>query len=145
MDDDHYYKINVKWDKERIGTLSSESLPQIRVATPPEFAKGVPGIWSPEHLLVSSVTVCLMTTFLAIAENSSLPFKSFDCEADGKVEKVDGKWMMSEIELKPRVEITDEKYREKTLRIIEKSEKACLISNSVKSKILLNPTLSVSV
>ena len=145
MDDVHYYKINVKWDKERIGTLSSESLPQIRVATPPEFAKGVPGIWSPEHLLVSSVTVCLMTTFLAIAENSSLSFKSFDCEADGKVEKVDGKWMMSEIELKPRVEITDEKYREKTLRIIEKSEKACLISNSVKSKILLNPTLSVSV
>jgi peroxiredoxin-like protein len=145
MDDVHYYKINVKWDKERIGTLSSDSLPQIRVATPPEFAKGVPGIWSPEHLLVSSVTVCLMTTFLAIAENSSLPFKSFDCEADGKIEKVDGKWMMSEIELKPRVEITDEKYREKTLRIIEKSEKACLISNSVKSKILLNPTLSVGV
>lgn len=145
MDDVHYYKINVKWDKERIGTLSSDSLPQIRVATPPEFAKGVPGIWSPEHLLVSSVTVCLMTTFLAIAENSSLPFKSFDCEADGKIEKVDGKWMMSEIELKPRVEITDEKYREKTLRIIEKSEKACLISNSVKSKILLNPTLSLGV
>jgi peroxiredoxin-like protein len=144
MDNLHYYKINIKWDGDRVGTLSSDSLPQIKVATPPEFDNGVPGIWSPEHLLVSSIAVCLMTTFLAIAENSSLPFNSFTCEAEGKIEKVDGKWMMSEIELKPCVEIPDEKYREKTIRILEKSEKACLISNSVKSTILLNPSITIN-
>ncbi len=143
MEDIHYYKVNLKWDEGRIGTIASESLPDMKVATPPEFPKGVAGIWSPEHLFVSSVNVCLMTTFLAIAENSSLPFNSFKCEANGKLEKVDGMFMISEIELKPEIIIPEEKYREKAGRLIEKSEKMCLISNSVKTRIILNPIISV--
>jgi peroxiredoxin-like protein len=143
MEDIHYYKVNLKWDEGRIGTIASESLPDMKVATPPEFPKGVAGIWSPEHLFVSSVNVCLMTTFLAIAENSSLPFNSFKCEANGKLEKVDGMFMISEIELRPEIIIPEEKYREKAGRLIEKSEKMCLISNSVKTRIILNPIISV--
>lgn len=144
MENIHYYNINVKWDEGRIGTLSAEALPDIKVATPPEFTKGVAGIWSPEHLFVSSVAICLMTTFVAIAENSSLPFNSFNCNAEGKLEKVDGKFMISEIELKPEIIIPEEKYMEKAGRIIEKSDKMCLISNSVKTKIILNPEIKVA-
>lgn len=144
MDNVHYYNINVKWDEGRIGTLSADSLHDVKVATPPEFPKGVPGIWSPEHLFVSSVAICLMTTFVAIAENSSLPFNSFSCKAEGKLEKVDGNFMISEIELKPEISIPEEKYLEKAGRIIEKSEKMCLISNSVKTKIILNPEIKVA-
>lgn len=143
MEDIHHYKVSLKWDEGRTGTIASESLPDLKVATPPEFPKGVAGIWSPEHLFVSSVSVCLMTTFLAIAENSSLPFNTFKCEADGKLEKVDGMFMISEIELRPEIVIPEEKYREKAGRLIEKSEKMCLISNSVKTRIILNPTISV--
>lgn len=144
MENIHYYNINVKWDEGRKGTLSAESLPDIKVATPPEFPKGVPGIWSPEHLFVSSVAICLMTTFVAIAENSSLTFNSFKCDATGKLEKVDGNFMISEIELKPEIIIPEEKYLEKAGRIIEKSEKMCLISNSVKTKIVLSPDIKAS-
>ncbi len=144
MEDIHHYKINVKWDEGRTGTLSSDSFAHIKVATPPEFPKGVAGIWSPEHLFVSSVAICLMTTFLAIAENSSLPFSSFSCEADGKLERVEGKFMISEIELRPEVKVKEEKYIEKAERIIEKSENACLISNSVKTKIILKPSILVN-
>ncbi len=144
MDNIHYYNINVKWDEGRVGTLSSDSLPNIKIATPPEFPKGVAGIWSPEHLFVSSVAICLMTTFVAIAENSSLPFNSFSCDAVGKLEKVDGNFMISEIELKPKVVVPEEKYREKAGRIVEKSEKMCLISNSVKSKIILSSEIKIA-
>lgn len=144
MENIHYYNINVKWDEGRIGTLSAESLPDIKVATPPEFPKGVPGIWSPEHLYVSSIAICLMTTFVAIAENSSLPFNSFSCKAEGKLEKVDGYFMISEVELKPQISIPEEKYIEKAGRIIDKSEKMCLISNSVKTKITLSPEIKVA-
>jgi peroxiredoxin-like protein len=143
MENIHYYNIGVKWDEGRTGTLSSDTLPDIKVATPPEFAKGVAGRWSPEHMYVSSVAVCLMTTFLAIAENSSLPFSSFKCNAEGKLEKIEGNFMISEIELKPEVVIPEEKYIEKTGRILEKSEKMCLISNSVKTRIILNPDIKV--
>lgn len=43
--------------------------------------------------------------------------------------------MMSEIILEPTVIINDEKDREKAERILQKSEAACLISNSIKSKL----------
>ena len=143
MDLVHNYTTTVTWENDRIGTLSSKTLPDIKVATPPEFPKGVPNIWSPEHLFVASANICLMTTFLAIAENSKFDFKSFKSEATGKLEKVDGKFMISEIEFKPIVIISDESKKEKAIRLIEKSEAACLISNSMKSKIILAPTVLV--
>ena len=143
MENIHLYNVNVNWDEGRIGTLSSDSLPDIKIATPPEFPKGVAGVWSPEHLFVSSVSICLMTTFLAISENSSLPFNSFKCDATGRLEKIDGNFMISEIELRPEVVVPEEKYVDKAGRIIEKSEKICLISNSIKTKIILSPEIKV--
>ncbi len=144
MDNTHFYEVNVKWDKDRIGTTYSPDLsPTIEVATPPEFPKGVAGIWSPEHLLVAAVNSCLMTTFLAIAENSKLDFKSFESMAKGKLEKVDGKFMISEIVLLPVVMIHNEADKERALRILDKSEAACLISNSVKSRITFQPQITL--
>jgi len=141
MEVKHYYNTEVEWTEGRVGKLKSTSFPSITVATPPEFPKGVPNVWSPEHLYTAAANICLMTTFLAIAENSNLEFSSFKSEGIGKLDKVDGKFMITEIELKPKVVIKNEKDKERALRIIEKSEKACLISNSMKSKIVLNPEI----
>jgi len=143
MDNIHTYTTTVTWEKDRIGNLSSPTLPDIKVSTPPEFQKGVPNIWSPEHLFVASANICLMTTFLAIAENSKFDFKSFTSEATGKLEKVDDIFMISEIELNPVVTISDESKKERAIRIIEKSEKMCLISNSMKSKMILTPKVEI--
>jgi organic hydroperoxide reductase OsmC/OhrA len=141
--DAHYYEVNVKWIEQRKGTLSAPTLETISVATPPEFPKGHPGIWSPEHYFVSAVNGCLMTTFLAVAENSKLSYKGFECKAIGKLEKVEGKYMISEIELAPRIVIENEADKDKALKVIEKSEAACLISNSIKSKIILKPLIEI--
>jgi len=115
----------------------------IEVATPPEFPKGIPGIWSPEHLFTAAVSSCLMTTFLAVAENSKLGFLSFRCASKGKLEQVDGKFLMTEILLKPTVVVKDEKDRERAMRVLQKSEANCLISNSVKSKVVMEPEVEV--
>lgn len=150
--DPHYYNVDVSWNKERKGIMCSPELNQfngeinscIEVATPPQFPKGVPGIWSPEHLFTAAVNSCLMTTFLSIAENSKLGFINFSCKSKGKLEQVDGKFMMSEVILEPTVIIADEKDRERTERILQKSETACLISNSIKSKITMIPTIKLN-
>lgn len=147
----HYYNVNINWNNERKGIMCSPELNLsngdinscIEVATPPEFPKGIPGIWSPEHLFTASVSSCLMTTFLAIAENSRLEFTSFSCNSKGKLEQVDGKFIMSEIILEPVVVIADEKYYEKAERVLQKSEAACLISNSIRSKVTMIPKIEV--
>ena len=144
----HYYNVDVNWNSERKGMMCSPELNSeegscIEVATPPEFPKGMPGIWSPEHLFTAAVSSCLMTTFLSIAENSKLSFTSFSCKSKGKLEQVEGKLIMSEIILEPTVTIAEEKDRERAERVLQKSESACLISNSVKSKVTMIPTIKV--
>jgi peroxiredoxin-like protein len=145
MANEHFYDVSVRWDAERKGIMTSEALPtKIEVATPPEFPKGMQGIWSPEHLFVAAINSCLMTTFLAIAENSNLKYKSFQSKAVGKLELVDGKYLMSEVTLLPNVVINAEADRERALKVLQKSEAACLISNSVKSKIVMQPQIEVA-
>jgi peroxiredoxin-like protein len=144
MSDQHNYKVNLQWNNDRKGTLSSPVLPnQIEVATPPDFPKGMAGIWSPEHLFVAAVNSCLMTTFLAIAENSKIEFISFESNAVGIVDKVDGKYAVTEIILKPKLVIPPSQHEDRAKRVIEMSEKACLISNSIKTKITLEPIIEV--
>lgn len=142
--DAHYYNVNLTWSADRKGELSSPELnDNVEVATPPQFNKGMEGIWSPEHLLTAAVNSCLMTTFLAIAENSKLEFVSFSCESKGKLEQVDGKFLMTEIILEPTLKIKNEADKEKAERILHKSEAACLISNSIKAKTTLIPHIIV--
>ena len=85
-----------------------------------------------------------MTTFLAVAENSKLNFKHFSCKSSGKLEQVDGKFIMSEILLEPVVTVTDVHEQERAMRVLQKSEAACLISNSVKSKVVMEPKVIVA-
>ena len=142
----HYYNVNVSWESDRKGKLTSPELKTaIEVATPPQFPKGMEGIWSPEHLFTAAVSSCLMTTFLSIAENSKLDFKSFSCESKGKIEQIEGKFLMTEVILEPTLVITNEADRGKAERILHKSEAACLISNSVKAKVTMIPTIKVLV
>jgi uncharacterized OsmC-like protein len=84
-----------------------------------------------------------MTTFLAIAENSKLEFTNFSCEAKGKLEQIDSKFLMTEINLFPYLNIKYEDDKDKALRILQKSEAACLISNSIKSKVTIEPKIIV--
>lgn len=136
--DKHSYNLSLKWNEGRQGIISSDVLPtKIEVATPPEFEKGVPGIWSPEHLFTASVLSCFMTTFLAIAEYSKLDFETFDCDAEGVLDKVEGKFLMTEINLIAKLKVNDPEKAEKAERVLVKSEAACLISNSIKTKVNL--------
>lgn len=147
----HIYNVSVAWNKDRKGVMCSpeldapvQSLGCIEVATPPEFPKGIAGIWSPEHLFTAAVNSCLMTTFLAIAENSKLEFSAFTSNAKGKLEQVEGNFLMTEVALEPTVTIAHEKDRERAERVLLKAEAACLISNSIKSKVTMTPKIVVN-
>lgn len=141
----HEYQVNLEWKEGRIGEISSPELNQkIEIATPPEFNQGVARIWSPEHLFTASVLSCYMTTFLAIAENSKLQYSSFTCQAKGKLEQVEGKYLMTEIHLYSELSINNPTDKEKAERILTKSESACLISNSIKSQVHLHTNILVT-
>ena len=101
------------------------------------------GIWSPEHLFAAAVNSCLMTTFLAVAENSKLEFVSLNSTAIGTLDKVDGKYMMTAVTLRPTLVIRNAELAEKAKKVLDMSEKACLISNSIKSTIIFEPVIKI--
>lgn len=139
MENHYSYTTEVEWTGERRGDLSAPHLPDLEVDAPPEF-KGHEGAWTPEHLFVAAVNSCFMTTFLAIAENSKLEFVSFSADAKGKLEKLGGQgFIMTEVVLRPKLLVSHARDVERAGRILEKAEKNCLISNSIKTETRLEP------
>jgi peroxiredoxin-like protein len=134
------YRTAVTWTEQRKGVISCAGKPDVQVATPPEF-KGHDGIWSPEDLFVASANICLMTTFLSVAERAGLAFTSYESAAEGKLELVDGKFQFTAITLKPVITLPAGGDASKAKELIEKAEANCLISNSMKAKVSLEPTI----
>jgi peroxiredoxin-like protein len=141
-DERHTYTTSLRWVAQRKGTLSSDGLPQMEVATPPQFPGGHPGIWSPEHLFVAAAEVCLMTTFLAIAESSKLEYTEYSSQAEGTLEKTDQGYMVTEIVIRPRLVIRDSAALDRARRIMEKAEQHCLISKSMKTRVRVEADVS---
>lgn len=143
MNEEYSYSTEVEWTGERHGDLRAPILPELHVDAPPEF-RGHDGVWTPEHLFVASVNSCFMTTFLAIAENSKLDIVSFKASATGKLQKLDKRgFVMTEITLHPALVISNARDFERANRILEKAEKHCLISNSIRSETKLEPEVRV--
>ena len=141
----HTYEVNLKWTGKTKGILSSTILPkEIEMETPPDYSNGTEGMWTPEHLLIAKINSCLMSTFLTIAENSSLEFISYESKSICTVEIIRGKYFIIEIVLKPKVIIPYSQKPERVKHILEMSKNVCLISNAIKTPIRLDPEIIVS-
>jgi len=130
------YRTSLKWTERKMGMLSSTGKPDVQVSTPPEF-KGHEGIWSPEDLFVASVNACVMSTFLALAERAGLAFMSYESDAEGRIELVEGKLQVTSVTLTPRVTVKSSGDVDKTKELLTKAESNCLISNSVKTHVTM--------
>ncbi|MEX2280039.1 MAG: OsmC family protein [Acidimicrobiia bacterium] len=144
MIDTHDYPLHLDGTGPKTGMFSSdEALPKLDVASPPEF--GGPGAtWSPEHLFVAAVSSCLMTTFRTIAELSNLEVVDYSDDPVGHLVREESLYRIESITLRPRVVIADPDKVDKAWRLLEKAERACLISRSVSSEIRLEGTVEVS-
>jgi len=82
-----------------------------------------------------------MTTFLYYAERENLKFLSYESSAEGILEKSERGLIFSSIEVVPKISVTLADDIEKTKNLLALSEKNCLISNSIKSKITVRPEI----
>ncbi len=134
---DYRYYTNGTWTGGRNGTVSAEGVAQtMRFTAPPEFM-GEAGTWTPEHLLAASVASCFVTTFNAIAEHSKFEFLSLKVEIEAILAKEQGGYSITRIVVQPVLEIAETTDQERAIRLLEKAERACLISRSLKSQIEL--------
>ncbi len=135
------YAVTVRWTGEKKGTLAVAGKPSVETATPPEF-KGHEGIWSPEDLFVAAVNSCVMTTFLAFAERAGLAFTSYESEAEGLLEFVENRLVFTKIAVRPRIALGPGEDRAKADEILRKAERNCLVSNSLRTEVTLEPEVA---
>lgn len=137
-----HYEVKTRWTEQRRGLLAAEGKPTLEVASPPEF-KGHPGIWTPEDLLVAAVNACTMTTFLAFAARQGIQPVGYECDASGTLEMVEGKFRFTRVVLHPRIVVARHEDVSKAQTAFHDAEAACLVANSLLTKVEGEPEILV--
>jgi OsmC-like protein len=71
-------------------------------------------------------------------------FDGVEVPVEGKIEKLEGGFRFTKITLRPEVTIPREEDRERTGRVLEKAERVCLVSRSLNSAVVLEPTILIA-
>lgn len=139
----HRYAIDLAAGPEAYGELSSTGAPSFPTAPPREF--GGPGdAWSPEQLLLGAVGTCFLFTFRAVAAASGFAFERLDVHCRGTVDRVDHVTRFTEIVVQPRLTLSGQADRDRAMRLLEKAERACLVTASLSTPTRLEPTVETA-
>lgn len=132
----HVYTARLTGGAEGYAVVTATGVPELRTAPPADF-DGPGDAWSPEQFLMAAVETCLLFTFRAVAQASKLEFTSLEVSGEGTVDRKDGATRFTQIVLRPRLTLPPGADRARALRVLEKSEKACLISASLSTPVRL--------
>ena len=139
----HHYTVTAAGAGGGDVELTAERLPSLRSASPAEF--GGPGDrWSPETLLVGAVADCFILTFRAVAHASRLPWMSLACNVTGTLDRVDRVVQFTHVDIKARLTVPEGTDLNQARRALEKAERGCLISNSLKSEVRMSPEVELA-
>jgi organic hydroperoxide reductase OsmC/OhrA len=127
----HRYTVSAQAEAEGEVRLEGARLPALASAAPAEF--GGPGDrWSPETLLVAALADCFTLGFRAIAKASKLEWRSLRCEVEGKLERVERATQFTGFEVRATLRVPSGTDEARARSLLEKAERTCFISNSLK-------------
>ncbi|NIB42883.1 OsmC family peroxiredoxin [Pseudomaricurvus alkylphenolicus] len=138
----HHYQVSFSATPESGPIGGTGDLPKIELAPPVQF-DGPGNQWSPEELLMASLSSCLILSFKAIARTSSLAWVNIECRTRGTLDRVDGLNRFTEILSEVVLTIPDTAQPEKARRLVEKAEQTCFIANSLNGDKRLSCELHV--
>ena len=133
----HHYEVRLAGGPTGYAELSTPGVPGLRTAPPEEF--GGPGdAWSPEHLFLGSIQACFLFTIRAVAARSSIEFTQLDLDVTGTVDRMDHVTRFTEIVVHARMTVPLGTDVERAKQILERGKKACLVSASLATPVLLD-------
>lgn len=136
----HRFEVKIAGGPEGHASVAMSGAPTLQSAPPTEF--GGPGdAWSPEHFTLAAVATCFLFTLRVVAPASRLAFTQAAVTAEGTVDRQDGTIRFTEIVLRARVAVPPGVDRERAIRVLEKSERACLVTASLATPVRLIPEI----
>ena len=132
----HTYTVTASGGPAGAVEVASADLPTLSTAPPPQF-DGPGGLWSPETLLCAAVANCLILTFRAVARASKFEWLELECRTDAVLERVEGVTRFTRYVTRAQIELPAGGDADRARLLLEKSEHACLVTNSLLGERLL--------
>jgi len=131
----HQYRVQLVSAAGRTVLGGGGRRPDIVGGPPPEF-DGSDESWSPEHLLLSAVVLCLKTTFDAVAGRARLPVAGYDSAVEGVLDKTAAGLRFTSIRVHVSVRVA-EADAARVRPLLETAERHCIVSNALQTKVEL--------
>lgn len=136
----HLYRVTASGAAAGRVVLRHEGVEPIESSPPVEF--GGPGdAWSPEGLLVAAVADCFILTFRAVARAAKLEWSDLMVRVEGTLERRDGVTAFTAFHVHATLGVDATIDEAQARAALERAERGCLISNSLKAPVHLETTL----
>lgn len=149
----HVYEIRVDWTGNtgegtktyraygRDHVITAPGKPALAGSSDPAF-RGDPSRYSPEDLLVASLSSCHMLWYLHLCAVNQIVVIDYQDNATGLMdEQADGAGAFAAVVLRPQVTLTAGSDATKALALHEEAHRFCFIANSVKFPVKLEPCI----
>jgi organic hydroperoxide reductase OsmC/OhrA len=129
-------------------TVSRTFASRARVEAPPRASlhggsssefDGDVSSWSPEHLMLSSLGLCMLTTFEAVAMRDGIEIVTWNATVNGSVEPSPEGLQFSSIVLGLDMELKGD--LENVEKTIEDAKQSCLVLNSLRVPVVVETTI----
>jgi organic hydroperoxide reductase OsmC/OhrA len=148
---EHHYAAHLIWTGAAQGPTSSYEAysrafrvevagkPPLEGSADPTF-RGDPSRYTPEDLLVVSLSACHMLSYLHLCASAGIEVVSYEDRATGTMAIKDRRMRFTDVLLAPRVTIA-RGDRAKAIALHEEAHAACFIANSVNFPVRHEPTV----
>jgi organic hydroperoxide reductase OsmC/OhrA len=125
-------------------TISRTFASRARVEAPPRTSlhggpssafDGDAASWSPEHLVLSSLGICMLTTFEAFAARDGIELSQWNATVHGTVERTPEGLMFTSIVLSIDMEISGRV--DNVGKTLEDAKQYCLVLNSLRVPVVI--------
>lgn len=131
------YQVTVTRVAHGLASVAAPPRAQFVGGPPPEF-HGDPSSWSPEHLLVSALGLCLFTTFEAFAAREGITVHQWRDAATGILDKTASglEFQSFTIDVQLTVPAADVERARET---IERAHRHCIVSRALHVPVKIEP------
>ncbi|HET7293437.1 MAG TPA: OsmC family protein [Vicinamibacteria bacterium] len=136
----HHYELKVTGTGDGQGRISAGARPDI-VGGPPAQFGGRDDWWSPEHLLLGAVSLCLLTTFRALADARGVEVMDYSSQVKGILDRTSEGPAFTSIVLDVELKVP-EGQKERAAELLERAKRICIVSHALRPPVDLRTTVA---
>ena len=127
----HHYQTWLVRTLSSRARLEAPPRPMIAGGPPPEL-DGDASSWSPEHMLLNAIGLCLLTTFEAFAARDRLDMSAWEARVGGMVDRTEAGLEFTKFQVEIEMEVSDVERARATL---DEAKHHCLIANALRAPV----------